>query len=104
MRATSGWRTTSSFKNSVKARPRTLLEDVARFAQAALVPLGQVDLGQVAGDDRLGADADARQEHLHLLRRRVLRLVEDDEGVVERAPAHEGQRRDLDRVLFVAAC
>ena len=35
------------------------------------------------------------EEHLHLLGRGVLRLVEDDEGVVERAPAHEGQRRDL---------
>ena len=30
-------------------------------------------------------------------RRRVLRLVEDDERVVERAPAHERERRDLDR-------
>jgi hypothetical protein len=27
---------------------------------------------------------------------RVLRLVEDDEGIVEGAAAHEGQRRDLD--------
>ena len=37
-----------------------------------------------------------RQEHLHLLRRGVLRLVEDDERVVQRAPAHEGDRRHLD--------
>ena len=29
--------------------------------------------------------------------RRVLRLVEDDEAVVERAAAHERERRDLDR-------
>src|SRR5690606_6061130 len=29
-----------------------------------------------------------------------LRLVEDDEGVVERAPAHVGERRDLDRLLL----
>ena len=41
--------------------------------------------------------AEARQEHAHLLARRVLRLVEDDEAVVERAAAHERERRDLDR-------
>ncbi len=32
--------------------------------------------------------------------RGVLRLVEDDEGVVQRAAAHEGQRRDLDDALL----
>ena len=42
------------------------------------------------------AEADARQEHLHLLAGGVLRLVEDDEAVVERAAAHVRQRRDLD--------
>ncbi len=47
--------------------------------------------------DRLRAVAETREEHLHLLRRRVLRLVEDDERVVQRAPAHERQRRHLDR-------
>ena len=35
----------------------------------------QVDLRDVAGDHGLGADADAREEHLHLLGRRILRLV-----------------------------
>ena len=60
-------------------------------------PAGHVDLGDVAGDDGLGAEADAGEEHLHLLGRGVLRLVEDDEAVVERAAAHERQRRDLDR-------
>ena len=39
---------------------------------------------------------EAGQEHLHLLRRGVLGLVEDDERVVQRAPAHVGQWRDLD--------
>src|SRR5213075_3532555 len=31
------------------------------------------------------------------LRARVLRLVEDDERVVQRAPAHEGERRSEER-------
>jgi hypothetical protein len=56
----------------------------------------QVDLGDVPGDDGLRAVAEARQEHLHLLGGRVLRLVEDDEAVVERPPAHERERRHLD--------
>src|SRR3546814_5250975 len=40
--------------------------------------------------------AEAGEEHLHLFARGVLRLVEDDEAVCQRAPAHEGDRRDLD--------
>jgi len=54
----------------------------------------------VAGDHRLGAKAEAGQEHLHLLGGGVLRLVEDHEGVVERAPAHEGERRHFDRAAL----
>jgi hypothetical protein len=71
-------------------------EHRARVHEARGLPLGEVDLGHVARDDGLGAEADAREEHLHLLGRGVLRLVEDHERVVERAPAHEGERCDLD--------
>ena len=60
----------------------------------------QVDLGDVSGDHGLGPEADAGEEHLHLLGGGVLRLVEDDEGAVQRATAHERQRRDFDRVAF----
>src|SRR5207244_12113660 len=56
------------------------VEDAARLDQAALLPAREIDLRDVAVDHRLGAEADARQEHLHLLGRRVLRLVQDDEG------------------------
>ncbi len=64
--------------------------------EQAAAAAGHVDLGGVAGDDGLGPEADAGEEHLHLLGRRVLRLVEDDEAAVERAAPHERQRRDLD--------
>ena len=60
------------------------------------MPDGQVDLAGVAGDDDPRAEAEAGEEHLHLLGRGVLRLVEDDEGVVERPAAQERQRGDLD--------
>ncbi len=59
-------------------------------------PALHVDLGDVAGHDHLRSEADAGEEHLHLLGRGVLGLVEDDEAVVERAAAHERQRRHLD--------
>ena len=70
-------------------------EDVAHLPQAGLAG-DEVHLRDVAGHDDLAAEAEARQEHLHLLGARVLRLVQDDERVVQRAPAHERERRDLD--------
>jgi hypothetical protein len=58
-------------------------EDPACLDQAALLAALQVDLRDVAGDHGLRAEADAREEHLHLLDGRVLRLIEDDEGVIQ---------------------
>jgi hypothetical protein len=60
-------------------------EDVLHLDQPGRLLARQVDLRDVAGDDDLRAEAEPRQEHLHLLGRRVLRLVEDDERVVQRA-------------------
>src|SRR5215831_17641230 len=75
-------------------------EDLLHLDQPRRLVAGQVDLGHVARDDYLGAEAEARQEHLHLLRRGVLSLVEDDETVVQGPASHEGQRRDLDRAAL----
>ena len=55
-------------------------EDVLHLDQAGRLLARQVDLRDVAGDDDLRAEAEPRQEHLHLLGARVLRLVEDDEA------------------------
>src|SRR6266705_3924935 len=63
---------------------------------AALLPARQVDLRDVTGHHRLRTEADAREEHLHLLRSGVLSLVENDERVVQRAAAHVGERREFD--------
>src|SRR6059058_2703970 len=51
---------------------------------------------RVAADHHAAAHAKAGQEHFHLQRRGVLRFVKDDEGVVQRAPPHESDRRNLD--------
>src|SRR5208282_4150882 len=76
------------------------LQDFDRFDQTAAARGGQVDLRDVAGDHRLGTKSQAGDEHLHLLRGRVLRLVQDDERIVQRAPAHESDGRNLDDVFF----
>ena len=68
--------------------------------QPRQLPLGQVDLAHVARDHALAAEADAGEEHLHLLGRGVLRLVEDHKGVVQGAPAHEGQGCNFERVAL----
>src|ERR1019366_6968245 len=73
-------------------------ENAVCFLEARDLPRREVDLRHVARDDGLAAEPEAREEHLHLLGRRVLGLVQDDERVVERAAAHEGKRRNLDDV------
>src|SRR5436190_18412621 len=80
--------------------PLDRAEDVLDVDEPRRLLAGKVDLGDGAGDNDLRAEAESRQEHLHLLGSRVLGLVEDDEGVVERPAAHEGERRDLDRALL----
>src|SRR5690606_17361285 len=77
-----------------------VLQHFDSVCQAAALPLGQVDLGWVAVDHRLAAEADTRQEHLHLFRRGVLGFVENHKGVVQRAPAHVCQRGDFDGLLL----
>ena len=60
----------------------------------------QIDLRHVAADDHLRTGAQAREEHLELLARRVLRFVEDHVRIGQRAAAHVGQRRDLDHAAL----
>ena len=80
--------------------PLTSLEDLFGVGQAGMDAARQVDLGAVAGNDHARALAQPGQEHLHLHGGGVLRLVQHHEGIGERAPAHEGQRRDLDALFL----
>src|SRR6266540_3581196 len=75
-------------------------EDLAHHVHPGVLTGGQVDLGDVAGDHGLGVQPEPCQEHLHLLRGGVLRLVEDDERVVQGPAPHVRQGRDLDRAAF----
>ena len=71
-------------------------QNLHRVKEAGALAGGEIDLARVASDHHARALAHAGQEHFHLHRRRVLGLVEDDEGMGEGAPAHEGERGDLD--------
>src|SRR4051812_33284418 len=73
-------------------------EDLLQPDEAGPAP-GQVDLGHVTSHHRPAAETDAGQEHLHLLGRGVLRLVENDEAVVQRPSTHERERGHFDRAL-----
>src|ERR671910_3670777 len=75
-------------------------EDVLHDDQAGRLPRWEVDLRDVAVHDRLGAEPQARQEHLHLLGGRVLGLLQDDERGVQRSTAQEREGGDLDRAAF----
>src|SRR5687768_4432856 len=65
------------------------LEHLPCLIQPTLIAARQVDLRDIAGNHRAAAETDTSQEHFHLFRRGVLRLVEDHERVIERATAHE---------------
>jgi phosphate/sulfate permease len=77
---------------------RPALEAVDHIGQAARAfgQVRRVDLRDVAQAQDLGAGTGARDQGLHLLRRQVLRLVDDQELVHEGAAAHEVERLDLD--------
>ena len=77
------------------ADPLDTAQNLHRPRQSAVGTTGQVDLRHVARDDEFGITSHARKEHLDLRQGRILRLVQNDESVVERTAAHVGQRRDL---------
>ena len=80
--------------------PLDAQEDLLHHAQAASLPGREVDLRDVAVDHGPRPEPDAREEHVHLLRRRVLRLVQDDERVVQRPAPEVRDGRHLDRSSF----
>ena len=89
-----------------KARNADTLDPIKqanRVGQARVSGIEQVDLRRVARHHHPRALTQTGQDHLHLQTRRVLGLIDDDEGMAEGAAAHEGDRRNLDLALFPAA-
>ena len=71
-------------------------EQIDGFDETRLRTRRQVDLRRIAGHDHFRTFADTGQKHFHLHAGGVLRFVENDEGVRQRAATHECQRRNFD--------
>src|SRR5215813_7364467 len=71
-------------------------KDVPRHYQPGHLSKRQVNLRNVSRNDRLAAETDSREEHFHLLRSRVLCLIENDERIVQCSPTHKSDRSNLD--------
>src|SRR5579875_2046089 len=72
--------------------------------QPAAHPGRQIDLRHVPVDDHPRTVPEPRQKHFELLVCCVLRLIEDDEGIRQRAAAHVRQRCNLDRPPLEMFC
>ena len=83
------------FGKAADGNIRDIPQDLAGLHQSGAPGIGQIDLGHVPGDNGLGVETQPGQKHLHLFRGGVLRLIQNDKAVVQRASPHIGQRRHL---------
>ena len=74
---------------------RHILEHMQSLYQTRLHRAREVNLRSITCDNHLGIHAEAREKHLDLMYCRVLRLVEHNHGIVERAATHKRQRSYL---------
>ena len=65
-----------------------------------IIARGQIGLLEIPINDNLGIIAHARQKHFHLLRRRILRLVQYNKRILERTSPHVPQRTDFNLALL----
>src|SRR4029079_3111140 len=84
--------------------PLDVLQDLAGDHQTGTLVLLQGALTDAAVHNSLRAIPETREEHLHLCRRGVLRLIEDDERFVQCSTPHESQGRGLDLAALHRAC
>src|SRR3970040_2300485 len=80
----------------LERNPLDIVQDRTNLDESRDLSGGEVHLGDVAGDHCLRVEPEAGEEHLHLLGGGVLRLIEDDEGVIQGAPPHESEGGNLD--------
>src|SRR5271157_3330238 len=68
------------------------LKDHFRLYEAGYLVVREIYLGYITCNDGFRSESQPRQEHLHLFRSRVLRLIENDKRVIQGPPPHECQR------------
>jgi len=77
-----------------------VFKHIASVCETAFDSFRQVHLCRIPRDNSTRSKADTRQEHLHLLGRCVLGFIQNHKSIVERTPAHEGKRRNLNDLFF----
>ena len=83
-----------------KADALDVLEHFGHLDQTRRRAARQIDLRHIAGHHCRGIKTQARQKHFHLLNGGVLRFVENDECIVQGAPAHIRQRGHFNDIAF----
>lgn len=73
-----------------EGNPFYLLQHLSCHIQTGNRILRQILLGGISRHDHLGSKADPCQKHLHLRRSRILRLIQNDKGIIERPTSHVG--------------
>ena len=79
-------------------------QDIDRHLQSALCLKRKVLLRKVPGYDNFGAESDSCQKHLHLGRRRILGLIENNERIIQCSASHIRQRNHLYYTLLSEPC
>src|SRR3990167_5676703 len=61
----------------------------------------QIHLSDITGHNHLGMEPEPREEHLHLLRRGILRFVKNDERIVQRTASHKTKWRNFNVTRWI---
>src|SRR3546814_10885874 len=77
---------------------------VDRVAQPGTCSRWEIDLTEIPRHHHSRPLAEAGQKHLHLNRRGVLRLVQNDECVGERSEEHTSELQSLMRISYAVFC
>ncbi len=80
----------------IESDPRHPVKHLHGVHQPGVDIARQIDLGDITGDHRPAAETEPGQEHFHLLGGGVLRLIQNDKGIIQSPAAHKSQRRHLD--------
>ena len=88
------------FIKIINADAGYVLQHFGRMDQPAFPSDGKINLCNVAGYHHVGPEPEAGQNHFHLLRRGVLRFIQNDERTVQGTPPHVRQRRHFNGTPF----
>ena len=60
----------------------------------------KIDLGDIAHNDHLGIQTETGEKHFNLMSCRILRLIEENDRIIQYTSSHKSQRRYLNDVVI----